>query len=291
MTQQQESSKNTFLTLEQTSAMKSKNEMPPTIAQLPHLHTEYVLKNLCEHRMTPEQRSLMAEIDELEKPLMAGSQDEADFLAFLCEMLDARRVLEVGVFRGSTTLAIAIALKSMMTLTESDSESKSKDSKCQDRLRKVIGLDINEAWVATGRKYWQKAGVEDLIDIRINSVEDGGAVALMEEMINSNSSTSKNDETGNDNHEGPGCFDLIFVDANKNDYEKYYEKGLILLRRGGILAIDNTLWHGRVLSEEYKEKCADTKAICGLNEKIWRDERVRVSMLEIADGLTLCRKK
>jgi len=85
-----------------------------------------------------------------------------------------------------------------------------------------------------------------------------------------------------------GTFDFAFIDADKENYDRYYERALKLLRQGGLIAVDNVLWHGKVLDESVQD--ADTRAIRALNEKLHGDERMWVSLLAIGDGLTLAYK-
>mmetsp|Transcript_12029 Transcript_12029/g.30463 ORF Transcript_12029/g.30463 Transcript_12029/m.30463 type:complete len:230 (+) Transcript_12029:166-855(+) len=179
---------------------------------------------------------------------MAASPDEAQFLAFLLPLMNAKKVIEVGVFKGYTTLAMAAALPA--------------DGK-------VVGLDVSDEYVSVARPFWKQAGVQDRIDVRIAPASDS-----MDQML-------KDGEAG--------TYDLVFIDADKNNYDVYYEKGLQLLRVGGVVAIDNTLWDGRPAGEE-KDFDEDTKAIHALNTKLRTDERVALSGLPLADGLTLCRK-
>jgi caffeoyl-CoA O-methyltransferase len=86
-----------------------------------------------------------------------------------------------------------------------------------------------------------------------------------------------------------GAFDFAFIDADKENYDAYYERALKLLRPGGLIAIDNVLWHQKVVDHSIQD--ADTRAIRTLNEKLHRDERVMISMLPIGDGLTLALKR
>jgi caffeoyl-CoA O-methyltransferase len=86
-----------------------------------------------------------------------------------------------------------------------------------------------------------------------------------------------------------GAFDFAFIDADKDNYDRYYERALKLLRPGGLIAIDNVLWHGKVMDDSIQD--ADTRAIRALNEKLHGDERVWLSLLTIGDGLTLACKR
>ncbi len=126
----------------------------------------------------------------------------------------------------------------------------------------VIACDISEEWTSVGRPYWQEAGVAHKIDLRL-------APAL--ETLNS--------------LKGP--FDFAFIDADKTNYDAYYEHCLELVRPGGLILIDNTLWHGDVINPQKQD--ADTVAIRALNKKLQADQRVDVSLLPIGDGLTVCR--
>jgi hypothetical protein len=119
------------------------------------------------------------------------------------------------------------------------------------------------------RTYWKQAGVENKISLQI-----GPAVESMQNMVEKGESET---------------FDFAFIDCDKSNYDNYYELSLKLLRQNGILAIDNTLWSGRVLHNNSKE--ASTLAIQALNDKIAKDSRVMAVQLNIADGLTLVFKK
>jgi predicted O-methyltransferase YrrM len=142
---------------------------------------------------------------------------------------------------------------------------------------KLIACDINENWVNIGRKYWQEAGVAHKIDFRF-----GKATRTLDNLIKSGEA---------------GSFDFVFIDADKINYDQYYEKSLTLLRPGGVIAIDNVLLFGTVvdsalLDADLKTRItdADIDAMRKLNEKIRNDPRVDETMLPIADGLTLVRK-
>jgi len=134
---------------------------------------------------------------------------------------------------------------------------------------KVVACDISEEWTSVGRRYWKEAGVEHKIDLRL-----APATETLDGLL-------KDGQTGQ--------FDFMFIDADKDSYDAYYERGLKLLRVGGLIAIDNVLWGGSVIDKADRTK--DTRAIRALNKKIRNDERVSVSMLAMGDGLTLARKR
>jgi caffeoyl-CoA O-methyltransferase len=86
-----------------------------------------------------------------------------------------------------------------------------------------------------------------------------------------------------------GPFDFAFIDADKANYQNYYERCLKLVRRGGLIAIDNTLWYGRVIDR--RDQSADTRAIRAFNRRLRRDRRVDMALVPIGDGLTLALKR
>ncbi|GGU95693.1 O-methyltransferase [Kitasatospora aureofaciens] len=133
----------------------------------------------------------------------------------------------------------------------------------------VVTLDVNERWPAIGAGYWKRAGVADRIDARI-----GDATKTLAALA---------DERGGES------FDLVFIDADKANYGTYYEAALDLTRVGGLIVIDNTLFFGRVVDPDSQDP--DTTAVRALNASLRDDPRVEVSMLTMADGITLARKK
>jgi predicted O-methyltransferase YrrM len=133
----------------------------------------------------------------------------------------------------------------------------------------VIACDINEEWAAVARRYWREAGVERKIDLRI-----GQALNTLDDLIAS----------GQGNR-----FDFVFIDADKTNYANYYERALVLLRPGGLIAVDNVLWYGRVIDASVDDP--DTRAIRAFNQQMKGDDRVWLSMLPVRDGLTLAAKK
>jgi predicted O-methyltransferase YrrM len=134
---------------------------------------------------------------------------------------------------------------------------------------RIIACDINEEWTSVGRRYWREAGVAGKIDLRL-----GPALATLDSLIASGQANQ---------------FDFVFIDADKTNYANYYERALVLLRRGGLIGVDNVLWYGRVIDASFDD--ADTRAIREFNERILNDDRVWLSMLAVRDGLTLACKK
>lgn len=134
---------------------------------------------------------------------------------------------------------------------------------------RTLACDISEEYTKVARKYWLEAGVADKIDLRL-----GPALATLDELIQDGQT---------------GTYDFAFIDADKTNYENYYERALQLLRTGGLILIDNTIWSGKVADPACNDE--DTVAIRRLNEKLALDERVSLSMLTVGDGLTLALKR
>jgi caffeoyl-CoA O-methyltransferase len=130
---------------------------------------------------------------------------------------------------------------------------------------KLIACDISEEYTAIARRYWKRAGVDHKIELRLAPALDTLASLAA------------------------GAFDFAFIDADKNNYENYYEAVLRLLRPGGVMAIDNVLWDGAVIDPAKNDE--DTVAIRKLNARLRNDSRVTLSMVPIGDGLTLARKR
>jgi predicted O-methyltransferase YrrM len=134
---------------------------------------------------------------------------------------------------------------------------------------KVVACDISEEWTSMARRYWEKAGVAGKIDLRL-----GRATKTLDEMTAAGEA---------------GRYDFAFIDADKSAYLDYYERCLRLLRPGGLVAVDNTLWNGAVI--DAGDQSEDTKAIRAFNDAVYRDERVDVSLVMVGDGVTLARKR
>jgi caffeoyl-CoA O-methyltransferase len=133
---------------------------------------------------------------------------------------------------------------------------------------RIIACDVSEEYTAEARRLWREAGVEGKIDLRL-----GRAVDTLDGLI----------ADGN-----AGSFDFAFIDADKSNYANYYERALVLVRTGGLIAIDNVLWSGDVIDASKTD--ADTEAIRAFNRKLHADARVTLSLVPLGDGLTLACK-
>ncbi len=191
---------------------------------------------------------LRAETAELPMGGMQISPEQGRFMALLVELVGARRCLEIGVFTGYSSLAVALALPA--------------DGK-------IVACDVSEEWTAVARRYWAEAGVASKIHLRL-----APATQTLDALVASGER---------------GRFDFAFIDADKTGYDAYYERCLELLRPGGLIAIDNTLWGGKVADPSVNDE--STVAIRALNAKARSDPRVSASLVPIGDGLLLARKR
>lgn len=134
---------------------------------------------------------------------------------------------------------------------------------------KIIACDIDERPIAIAKKFWAQANVVNKIDLRL-----APALETLNQLIANGEANS---------------FDFAFIDADKANYSNYYEHALTLIRRGGLIMIDNTLWSGDVADSTINDNA--TCAIRAINEKLHHDERVSISLLPLGDGVTLARKR
>jgi predicted O-methyltransferase YrrM len=169
-------------------------------------------------------------------------------MALLAKLIGAKRCIEVGVFTGYSSLAVALALP--------------EDGR-------ILACDVSEQWTAIARRFWREAGVEHKIELKLQP-----AARTLEQLLAAGEA---------------GRYDFAFVDADKPAYDTYYELLLKLLRPGGLMALDNTLWSGAVANPNEREP--NTAALRALNDKLHRDERIDLSLLPVGDGLTLARKR
>lgn len=199
-------------------------------------------------RDTAVQRQLREETAKLELGIMQIAPEQAQFMALLVQLTQARKIIEVGVFTGYSALAMAQAMP--------------------DGGR-IVACDISEPWTDIAKRYWQQAGVAEKIQLHL-----APALQTLEKLINK-------DERGS--------YDLAFIDADKVNYQEYYESCLKLLRSKGLLLVDNVLWGGSVADRA--ENDDDTNAIRAFNEFLYSDDRVDISLVPIGDGLTMAIKK
>jgi predicted O-methyltransferase YrrM len=178
---------------------------------------------------------------------MQIAPEQGQFMALLVQLTGARKILEIGVFTGYSSLAMALALPPQ---------------------GRILGCEISAEYAAIARQFWQKAGVSEKIDVLL-----GPAVTSLEQLLANGEQES---------------FDLAFIDANKSDYDQYYELSLQLVRTGGLILIDNVLWYGKVADETIQDKA--TQSIRHLNAKLHQDPRISLCLVPIGDGLTLALK-
>lgn len=133
---------------------------------------------------------------------------------------------------------------------------------------RIIACDVNVEWTDIAQRYWREAGVAHKIDLRLAPAMDTLNALLAQGQGNT--------------------FDFAFIDADKNNYDAYYESCMELVRPGGVIAIDNVLWGGAVADPAVNDE--DTRAIRALNEKLHKDSRIELSLVPIADGLSLARR-
>jgi caffeoyl-CoA O-methyltransferase len=192
------------------------------------------------------QRDLIAETEALgDISMMQIAPEQGAFMALVTRLIGARRAVEVGTFTGYSSLSIARALPDDGTL---------------------LCCDVSEEWTAVARKYWERAGVDGKIELRIApAVETLRSLPVGEK------------------------FDLAFIDADKENYPNYYEEVLARLRPGGVILVDNTLWMGAVVDPEATDD--QTNTIREFNDAVVTDDRVDSVILTVGDGLTLVRKR
>jgi predicted O-methyltransferase YrrM len=133
----------------------------------------------------------------------------------------------------------------------------------------MVCCDISDEWTSVARRYWAEAGVADRVELRL-----GPALETLDELLAGGAE---------------GTFDFAFIDASKREYPDYHERIVRLLRSGGLAAYDNVFWGGGVIDDSMQDE--DTLGIRRLNERLAADERVSISMLPVADGVTLARKR
>lgn len=198
-------------------------------------------------RESPILKQLREETHQLSTARMQISPEQGQLMAFLVELIGAKKTIDIGTFTGYSALVVALALP---------------------KEGRVIACDINIPWTDIAKRYWRLAGMEQKIDLHL-----APALETLDQLLQQEKNT----------------FDFIFIDADKKNYDVYYEYAIKLLRKNGVIAIDNVLWSGSVADVTVQDQ--RTCAIRELNAKILQDERVSITMIPISDGLTLARKR
>lgn len=217
--------------------------------------------------LTPELVRYLAHVNPTEHPALARCREETArmpnaqmqisaeqgaFMQVIARILNAKRAFEIGVFTGYSATAVALTMKEINPIGA-----------------KLLACDVSEEWTVKARDYWREAQVDDVIDLVL-----APATQTLEARIAAGEA---------------GQYDLGFIDADKTGYDAYYERGLTLLRPGGVMLFDNVLWSGRVADPA--DTSPDTSALRALGQKAKTDTRVHAAMTAIGDGLLICVKR
>ncbi len=179
---------------------------------------------------------------------MQIAPEQGQFMQMLVRLLGVRRAIEVGVFTGYSSLAVALAMPA------------------DGRL---LACDVSEEYTAIARRHWQAAGVADRIEL---------VLAPAEQTLDARLAAGES-----------GLYDFAFIDADKTSYLAYYERLMKLVRPGGLIVVDNTLWGGEVANPGNRDE--DTVALREFNDVLLADPRIDLSLLPLGDGLTLARRR
>ncbi|CAH8318315.1 unnamed protein product [Eruca vesicaria subsp. sativa] len=214
---------------------------------------KYILETSVYPRESEALKELRNVTDSHPQATMATAPDAGQLMEMLLKLVNARKTIELGVFTGYSLLLTAL------TLPEDG---------------KVIGIDVNRSTYEIGLPVIKKAGVEHKIDFR-----ESEALPVLDELLN--------------HEENEGGFDFGYVDADKVSYWKYHERLMRLIKVGGIIVYDNTLWGGSVAEPDSsipESRREGKKAIHELNKKLSADKRVQISQVALGDGITICRR-
>jgi predicted O-methyltransferase YrrM len=207
---------------------------------------EYLLAHSL--REPPALAELRAETASHPKVNMQIAPEQGQFMQMLVRLTGTRRAIEVGVFTGYSSLAVALAMP--------------PDGR-------LLALDVSEEYTAIARRHWKAAGVEHKIEL---------VLAPARQTLDARIAAGE-----------AGRYDFAFIDADKEGYLDYYERLLELVRPGGLIVVDNTLWGGDVCDPSNHD--ADTVAIRAFNDRLLADSRIELSLLPLGDGLTLARRR
>ncbi len=183
---------------------------------------------------------------------MQISAEQGALMQLLAKLVHARSAIEIGVFTGYSSLAVALAMQSM-----------------HGAAAKLYALDVSAEYTAKAKDYWTAAGVAGIVDLRLAPAAETLTHFIKEER--------------------GGSFDFAFIDADKTGYLNYYDRCLSLLRPGGIMLFDNMLWSGAVADPSDSDE--DTVALRELAAFAKKDGRVDIALTAVGDGLLICRKR
>ncbi|CAI8609282.1 unnamed protein product [Vicia faba] len=222
------------------------------------LQSDALYQYILETSVFPREHPCLKELREMTEKhpwnLMATPADEGQLLSMVIKLINAKNTLEIGVFTGYSLLSTALALPS--------------DGK-------VLALDVSREYYELGLPIIEKSGVVDKIDFR-----EGPALPVLDELIQ--------DENNK------GTFDFVFVDADKDNYLNYHKRVIELVKVGGLIGYDNTLWSGSVAAPsdapmlDYIKRLRDY--VIELNKYLAHDSRIEICQLPVGDGITLCRR-
>ncbi|KAG5061195.1 hypothetical protein AAZX31_01G174700 [Glycine max] len=222
------------------------------------LQSDALYQYILETSVYPREHESLKELRELTEKhpwnLMATPPDEGQLLGMLLKLINAKNTMEIGVFTGYSLLSTALALPS--------------DGK-------ILAMDVNREYYELGLPVIEKAGVAHKIDFR-----EGPALPLLDVLIK--------------DEKNKGAFDFIYVDADKDNYLNYHKRVIELVKLGGLIGYDNTLWNGSVVAPpdaplmDYVKYYRDF--VMELNKALALDSRVEICQLPVGDGITLCRR-
>nr|WMX26877.1 caffeoyl coenzyme A O-methyltransferase [Vigna unguiculata] len=222
------------------------------------LQSDALYQYILETSVYPREHECLKELREMTEKhprnIMATPPDEGQLLSMLIKLINAKNTLEIGVYTGYSLLSSALALPS--------------DGK-------ILALDVNREYYELGLPIIEKAGVAHKIDFR-----EGPALPFLDELLK--------DENKK------GTFDFVFVDADKNNYLNYHKRVIDLVKVGGLIGYDNTLWAGSVAAPPDAPLMDYVKPlrsyVLELNKYLAQDSRIEICQLSVGDGITLCRR-
>nr|WMX26879.1 caffeoyl coenzyme A O-methyltransferase [Vigna unguiculata] len=222
------------------------------------LQSDALYQYILDTSVQPEKHESLKELRQMTKNhpwnLLAIPPDEGQFLSMLVKLMNAKNTMEIGVYTGYSLLSTALALPT--------------DGK-------ILALDVKREYYDMGLPFIEKAGVAHKIDFR-----EGPALPFLDELLKDESKK--------------GSLDFVFVDADKDNYLNYHKRVIDLVKIGGLIGYDNTLWHGSVAAPPDAPMDDFVKTHRGhmmeFNKYLAQDSRIEICQLPVGDGLTLCRR-